>query len=232
MGPAPLDPTSPSRAEKRKGSTTGTLDPISSLVRLRERPSKFWLKPHPSRDLDPPASGSLTPLSRAVGQVDEGPSCHNDSTDKLEKLGESIPGEENETKKYPVAATGETGEELELANGYSVIEKSAGGSERGNNDGVEENNGVEPSVRLARECRSMNSKPIAVDLLHGKNVLDWTAGDVLTWVRSLPRGLAAFAEAEAFANGHVDGKKLATLTLSDIKRKEFRHTKFKAKVRV
>lgn len=74
------------------------------------------------------------------------------------------------------------------------------------------------------------SDPAAVDQLADKPVVDWTAADVRTWVRSLPRGLAAFAEAKAFADGQVDGKKLATLKLSDLKRKEFRHAKLKAKV--
>lgn len=66
--------------------------------------------------------------------------------------------------------------------------------------------------------------------LGGKEVTEWTTTDVLMWLKTLPRGLGAFAEAEAFLNGSVDGKRLATLTLSDLKRKEFHHAKFKAKV--
>lgn len=66
--------------------------------------------------------------------------------------------------------------------------------------------------------------------LVGKEVNEWTTADVLTWLRTLPRGLGAFAEADAFLGGRVDGKRLATLTLSDLKRKEFHHAKFRAKV--
>eukprot|EP00903_Cladosiphon_okamuranus_P013903 g12931.t1 len=232
-GPAPLDPTKPSREEKRKGSTTGTLNPISSPNRLEERPSKFWLKPHPSRDLVPPASSSFSPLSTAVGQVDERASFHDDGAEKVERLGERISCEEDQARKDPVASTDWTNEKW--GNGLSVIQKSAGGSEGGYNYDAEENDVVETSLGSGRKCRArssstLNSKLAAVDLPYGKNVLDWTTADVLAWVRGLPRGLAAFAEAEAFANGQVDGKRLATLKLSDIKRKEFHHAKFNAKI--
>lgn len=240
MGPAPLNPTSPSRTEKRKGSTTGTLDPISSPNRLRERPAKFWLKPPQDRDLGAPTSASLTPLSSAVGQVDEGRSCHDESAKKagkVESLGETTSEEVDGPERDLVSAQGVVREELEFANGVSVMKKSDGGADDGNNDGADDKKGVRTSAGSEWKCGSRrsiteNSTHAATDLLHGKHVVDWTAEDVLTWIRSLPRGLAAFAEAEAFANGHVDGKKLATLTLSDIKRKEYRHAKFKAKVRV
>lgn len=69
------------------------------------------------------------------------------------------------------------------------------------------------------------------ETLAAKNILEWTAVDVRTWLGMLPRGLAAFAEASAFSNGSVDGKRLASLTMSDLKRKEFHHSKFRAKVR-
>lgn len=69
------------------------------------------------------------------------------------------------------------------------------------------------------------------DTLAGKDILTWTAADVRVWLQALPRGLAAFAEARAFSDGSVDGKRLATITLSDLKKKEFHHAKFRAKVR-
>lgn len=72
--------------------------------------------------------------------------------------------------------------------------------------------------------------PTLDDNLTGKDVLLWTAADVLTWIKTLPRGLDAFAEAEAFSCGTVDGEKLANLTLSDLKQKKFHHAKFRAKV--
>lgn len=162
-----------------------------------------------------------------AGQVDEGRSCHEDSAEKVEKRGEITSDEAAGAKTDHVDARGGTGGELKLADSLSVINKSAGGFDDGNNDVVDDKKGVGASAAAERGCRSA-----AVDLLDGRNVLDWTAADVLTWIRALPRGLAAFAEAEAFAKGRVDGKKLATLTLSDIKRKEFRHAKLKAKVRV
>lgn len=68
------------------------------------------------------------------------------------------------------------------------------------------------------------------DALAGKDVLAWTAADVRVWLRSLPRGLAAFAGAAAFLDESVDGKRLAALTLSDLKKKEFHHAEFRAKV--
>lgn len=237
MDPAPLNPISPSRKEKQKGSTTGTLDPISSPNCLRERPSNFWLTSHHSRDLDALASPSLTPLSSAVGQVNEGRSNQDDSTEKVEELGERVSDEVAGPKKDIVVATSWTGAGAELADGLSMIKNSTGGSNDGDSNGADNENGVGISAGPERERRSrrsmtMDSDPAVVDLLHGRNVLDWTAADVLTWIRALPRGLAAFAEAEAFAKGRIDGKKLATLTLLDIKRKEFRHAKFKAKVRI
>ena len=241
MAPAPLNPTSPARTDERKGSTSGTLDPMSSPNRLRERPSKFWLKPPQSRDLGTPAPALLTPLSGAVGQVDEGRPCHQNSAEevgKVGKLGETASEEVDGAKTDLVAVKGVNGEEPEAANGVSVMKTSGGGADDGNNDNADNNKkrvgNLAGSERECRSRRSMtaNSTPAATDVLHGKSILDWTAADVLTWIRSLPRGLAAFAEAEAFANGHVDGKKLAKLTLSDIKRKEYRHSKFKAKVRI
>lgn len=70
----------------------------------------------------------------------------------------------------------------------------------------------------------------ASKLLAVSEIKNWTAADVRTWLRSLPPHLSAFAEAEAFVNGSVDGARLATLTLKDLKRREFHHAKFKAKV--
>lgn len=72
--------------------------------------------------------------------------------------------------------------------------------------------------------------PSLGDALAGKDVLTWTAADVRVWLRALPRGLAAFAEAKAFSDDSVDGKRLAALTMSDLKKKEFHHAKFRAKV--
>lgn len=72
--------------------------------------------------------------------------------------------------------------------------------------------------------------PTLADALAGKDVLAWTAADVRVWLRALPRGLAAFTEAAAFSGGSVDGKRLAALTLADLKKKEFHHAKFRAKV--
>lgn len=72
--------------------------------------------------------------------------------------------------------------------------------------------------------------PTLAEVLAGKDVLAWTAADVRVWLRALPRGLAAFAGAAAFSGESVDGKRLAALTLSDLKKKEFHHAKFRAKV--
>lgn len=165
-----------------------------------------------------------------------------DETDNKQekKQGGGLPsGGVPEREKVLVAPARETEGKLEPATGLSVGTKSnqsTGGSQDKRKDAADKKRGAEASVLTVGERRSercsmtTNSDAAAAEVLRGKNVLDWTAADVQTWVRALPRGLAAFAEAEAFANGWVDGKKLATLTLSDIKRKEFRHAKFKAKV--
>lgn len=231
-----MNPPSPSHTEKRKSITTKHVDPIPSPNRLTERPPKFWLKPHHNRDLKASASAPLTSFSSAVEHVDEGRSCHHDSVQNVEKQGKTVSDDVVGENKDSVAASGKTMGNLELADDSSVM-KNDRGSDGENNDGADDKNGDEISAGPKKEGRSrrsttMSAKSAAADLLRGRNVLDWTAADVVTWIQGLPRGLGAFAEAEAFAKGRVDGKRLAKLTLSDIKRKEFRHAKFKAKVRV
>lgn len=66
--------------------------------------------------------------------------------------------------------------------------------------------------------------------LDGKNIEEWTAADVREWLGGLPRGLSAFAEAEAFVDGSVDGMRLTTLAMKDVREKKFHHTNVHAKV--
>lgn len=173
----------------------------------------------------------------------DGSQLRRDETEEqVEKRGRGISGGVQEGGEILVAAGGEAGGKLESANGLQVGNKSKNstdGSKDGQKDVADKTRGaVEASVstrggkRPSRYPTTTSSVAAAANVLQGKNVLDWTAADVQTWVRALPRGLAAFAEAEAFANGWVDGKKLATLTLTDIKRKEFRHAKFTCKVKI
>lgn len=94
---------------------------------------------------------------------------------------------------------------------------------------------VGPARRGNRRCSVTSAKTIPASRLNharsDKHVSDWTAADVRGWLRALPRGLAAFAEAKAFEDDRVDGKRLASLNLSDLRHKDFHHAKFRAKVR-
>ena len=94
-----------------------------------------------------------------------------------------------------------------------------------------------PRGGLGQRCPSVTSSvspavPSPANVTNDKNVLDWTPADVRAWLLLLPRGLAAFAEAQAFLDGTVDGKRLVTLTLTDLKRKEFHYSGFRLKVPV
>lgn len=236
-GSASLCSASSSPPKKRKSKTADTLNPLASPRCLREKPSKFWLASGRSGSGrvgggDAPAFSSLSPLGGAVGPVDES-QLRRDETERMER-GRCISGGGPEGGEL-VATGGEIGQRPGSANGLSVDtkrKKSSNGSKDGQRDVADKVAAVSTKERriLERCFKITSADAAAADALRGKNVLDWTAADVQTWVRALPRGLAAFARAEAFANGRVDGKILATLTLSDLKRKEFRHAGFKAKV--
>ncbi|CAM9788241.1 unnamed protein product, partial [Ectocarpus sp. 13 AM-2016] len=200
---------------------------------LRERPSKFWVTPEHGGGGDPPASGQFAPLVDRVDPVES-----RTASGPLPPLEDRVAPIElglkrnNETENVS-GAKGNSHHQTESEQGKEAT-VTTGRAENGTNRQAEEQAGgisgaaTEEAKELA-PSGDLDAEP-AVDPLAGKDVLEWTAADVRTWIRALPRGLATFAEAEAFAKGRVDGKKLATLKLSDIKRKEFRHAKFKAKI--
>lgn len=223
----------PQGPKRSSAASADALNPTLSPGYLRERPSKFWLTPEHGGGGDLPASGPLAPLE--------------DQVDPVESRTASGPLAPLENRVAPIESGVERNNETENVggtegNGHHQTESeqgkeavvTAGRAENGTNRQAEEQArgtsgaATEEAKELAASG-DLDAEP-AVDPLAGKDVLEWTADDVRTWIRALPRGLATFAEAEAFAKGRVDGKKLATLTLSDIKRKEFRHAKFKAKV--
>ncbi|CAM9234091.1 unnamed protein product [Ectocarpus sp. 12 AP-2014] len=230
--------TSPSNGcpQGPKRSSAASADGLNRTLSpgyLRERPSKFWVTPEHGGGGDPPASGPfasredwvdpvesrtasglLPPLEDRAAPKELGVERNNETENVSGTNENSHRQTESEQGKE---ATVTTGRAENCTNRQA--EEQAGGT---SGAATEEAKGLAPSGDLDAEP--------AVDPLAGKDVLKWTAADVRTWIRALPRGLATFAEAEAFANGRVDGKKLATLTLSDIKRKEFRHAKFKAKI--
>lgn len=87
-----------------------------------------------------------------------------------------------------------------------------------------------PTERQEQKSQSVTTAvavpaPTSENTLPGKDVLVWTAEDVRTWLRTLPGGLPAFAQAEAFLEGKINGKRLATLTKSNLRQKEFHHEK-------
>lgn len=244
-GLAPITSASSSPPKEKNGSSTADTLKAISPPNFREKPSNFWRKSgRGGGDDGTPASTSLAPLGGAEEPENNESQTRCDETDNkqvVETRGEALPSEEvvPESEEVLVTPRGVTEGKLEPVTGVSVGTKSnqsTGGSQDRQNDAADKKTGAEACVPTAGERRSercsvtTNSIAAAAAVLRGKKVLEWTAADVQTWVRALPRGLAAFAEAEAFANGWVDGKKLATLTLSDIKRKEFRHATFKAKV--
>lgn len=121
--------------------------------------------------------------------------------------------------------------------GTAVSDSSNGSRERGSSFGEQWARQSMLVVPMKGRRRSSFTSPVAIpdsypaeSSLEGKDVEGWTAADVRTWLRSLPLKLAAFAEAEAFVNGSVDGARLATLTMKDMKRTEFHHRGFQAKV--
>ena len=236
-GPAPLSPTSPSPAEKRISSTSGALGPMSPPNHLSERPAKFWLAPLRRGDDNAPDFTSLTPLVGTMESADESPSQYDGDDEQAEKKGGGLSGTSGGGDKGDVSAGRGADGGLDLPTHPSVVEKSADYSEDVTKKATHASEvkaattaGGAATTEDGNRCAPADENHAAIDQLAGKNVLDWTAADVRAWVRALPRGLGEFAQAEAFANGRVDGKRLAKLTLSDIKRKEFRHAKFKPKV--
>lgn len=219
-----------------KGNSAASADDLNRTFSpgyLRERPSKFWVTPEHGGGGDPPASGPFAPLEDRVD-----PAENRTASGPLPPLEDRVAPKElgvernNETENVS-GTKGNSHHQTESEQGKEAI-VTTDRVENGMNQQAEEQAGgtsgaaTEEAKELA-PSGDLDAEP-AVDPLAGKDVLEWTAADVRTWIRALPRGLATFAEAEAFAKGRVDGKKLATLTLSDIKRKEFRHAKFKAKV--
>lgn len=217
---------------------------MPSPSQLGGRPSKFWLKNGPDGGSNAPPStllasveGAAEPIDRTrlerktsakKGDVSDVVSC--DSTKTLRPSAGNIMGFEARGSEK-IAGSGKS----------SANDSPADNNEPGQAQDGEKRNSHSETEFGASAARnggsrsrpysiSKESDPAAANRLIDKPVADWTATDVRTWVRALPRGLEAFAEAEAFTNGQVDGKKLATLKLSDIKRKEFRHAMFKAKV--
>ncbi|CAM9504523.1 unnamed protein product, partial [Scytosiphon promiscuus] len=228
---ATFNPTAPSSPQDgRKGTSPstsgGTLRPISSPSRLRKIPSKFWLTPdRDGEDVSRGAGGPVTKMSKEVETlgVDAvlGELAEQDVDQQAgEAQGSKKTGDtDNLSANDSPMGNNEPGRAQDRVKGKAHDENVAGTSAATNGRSKSKLDSV-----------SKRSDPAAVDQLADKPILEWTAADVLTWVRALPRGLGAFAEAEAFAKGRVNGKMLATLKLSDIKRKEFRHAKFKAKI--
>ncbi|CAM9827511.1 unnamed protein product [Ectocarpus fasciculatus] len=224
---------SPQRQKRHSAASADALNLTLSPGYLRERPSKFWLTPEHGGGGDPPASGPLAPLEDRVEPVENrtvsGPPAPLEG--RVEPVESGV--ERNNETEHVDGSKDNSHYHTENEQGKAAI-LTADRAENGTNRQAEEHAGGTSGAPTeeAREVAAsgdLDAEP-TVDPLAGKNVLEWTAVDVQTWIRALPRGLAAFAEAEAFAKGRVDGKKLATLTLSDIKRKDFRHAKFKAKI--
>ncbi|CAM9502681.1 unnamed protein product [Ectocarpus sp. 4 AP-2014] len=238
--PTPVNQTSssPSNGSSQgpKRNSAASADGLNRTVSpgyLRERPSKFWVTPEHGGGGDSLASGPFAPLEDLVDPIESrtasGPLHPLEDREAPIELGVE---RSNETENVS-GTKGNSHHQTESEQGKETL-VTTGRAENGTNRQAEEQAGgtsgaaTEEAKELALP-EDLDAEP-AVDPLAGKDVLEWTAADVRTWIRALPRGLATFAEAEAFAKGRVDGKKLAALTLSDIKRKEFHHAKFKAKI--